>query len=178
MLSETQKKRLLEIARQSIENYITKGEKTKFSEADVELIKKKGAFVTIKKGGDLRGCIGHIVADSPLYQTIADMAVEAAFGDPRFPSLLQKELKEVEIEISALSEVEKTEDVGKIEVGKHGILIRKGINSGLLLPQVATEYGWNREEFLEHTCLKAGLPKDAWRGRADIYIFSAEVFGE
>lgn len=178
MLNKIQKKRLLEIARQSIENYITNREKAKFSETDAELIKKKGAFVTIKKGGNLRGCIGHIVADSPLCQTIADMAVEAAFGDPRFPSLLGRELKEVKIEISALSELKKTEDVSKIEVGKHGILIRKGVNSGLLLPQVATECGWNREEFLEHTCLKAGLPKDAWRERASIYIFSAEVFGE
>ncbi len=178
MLTEAQKKRLLEIARGSIENFINTQERTKFSETDTELVKEKGAFVTIKKSGNLRGCIGHIVGDMPLYQTVADMAVEAAFGDPRFPPLLPEELKEIEIEISALSELKRIEHVNKIEVGKHGILIRKGFNSGLLLPQVATEYGWSREEFLEHTCQKAGLDKDAWREGMDIYIFSAEVFGE
>ncbi len=178
MLNEVQKKRLLEIARQSIGNFIAKQEKTKFSEADEELVKKNGAFVTIKKGGSLKGCIGHIAADTPLYQTVADMAIEAAFNDPRFPSLLPPELSEIEIEISALSELKKIKDTNEIEVGRHGILIRKGFSSGLLLPQVAREYGWNREEFLEHTCQKAGLPKNAWKEGADICIFSAEVFGE
>ena len=178
MLTEAQKKRLLEIARGSIGNFIIRREKAEFNETDAELIKEKGAFVTIKKDGDLRGCIGHIVADAPLYQTVADMAVEAAFSDPRFPPLLPEELERIEIEISVLSELKRIENVSKIEVGKHGILIRKDFSSGLLLPQVATEYGWSREEFLEHTCLKAGLPKDAWREGADIYIFSAEVFGE
>jgi AmmeMemoRadiSam system protein A len=106
------------------------------------------------------------------------MAVQAAVGDPRFPAMESEELDKINIEISVLSELEKIDDINKIEVGKHGILIRKGFYSGLLLPQVATEYGWDRNEFLEHTCFKAGLPADAYKSGADIYIFSAEVFGE
>lgn len=178
MLNENQKNRLLFIARNSIENYLKKGSKPQVSETDPGLLEEKGAFVTLTKQGELRGCIGSIYPTAPLYKTVSDMAIEAATGDPRFPQLSLEELKEIEIEISALSPLEKIDDISKIKVGTHGLLIRKGFYSGLLLPQVAAEYNWTKEEFLEHTCYKAGLNKDAWKKGADIYIFSALVFGE
>jgi uncharacterized protein (TIGR00296 family) len=107
------------------------------------------------------------------------MAIEAAVGDPRFPPVTSDELKDIKIDISALSPLEAIKDVNKIEVGKHGIIIRRGFYSGLLLPQVATEYGWDRETFLAHTCQKAGLPPNAWKDKTtEIQIFSAEVFSE
>ncbi len=107
------------------------------------------------------------------------MAIEAAVGDPRFPPVTAGELKDIEIEISALTPLEEIKDVNKIEVGKHGIIIRRGFYSGLLLPQVATDYGWDRKTFLEQTCRKAGLPLDAWKDKSSqILIFSAEVFSE
>jgi AmmeMemoRadiSam system protein A len=141
------------------------------------LSEKRGAFVTLKTGGQLRGCIGHTQAIKPLSQTIIDMAQAAAFQDPRFPPLSQKELKDLEIEISALTPFRQIRDIEEIVVGKHGLMIERGVNAGLLLPQVATEYHWNRITFLEHTCQKAGLPKEAWKdSRTNIYIFSAEIF--
>ena len=105
------------------------------------------------------------------------MAEAAALRDPRFPPVNEKELPDLEIEISVLTPLKKIADVSEIEVGKHGIYIKKGWNSGLLLPQVATEYGWNRQTFLEHTCQKAGLPSNAWKEKGtEIYIFSADIF--
>ena len=178
MLNEGQKERLLQIARRSIEEYFSSGKAPELTETDPTLIEKKGAFVTITKGGTLRGCIGYIEPIKPLYQTISEMAIQAAVGDPRFPAMDERELKEVRLEISVLSPLRKIDDPSQIEVGTHGIMLRQGFNSGLLLPQVATEYGWGREEFLENTCYKAGLPPDAWKKGAEISIFSADVFGE
>jgi len=179
MLNKAQREKLLKIAQESLENYIKTGKRKEFSVDDSGLTRVQGAFVTLTKEGQLRGCIGRIVADKPLFQVIADMAIEAATGDPRFPPLTKKELLDIEIEISVLSPFEKIDDVNKIEVGKHGIMIRKGFYSGLLLPQVATDYSWDRDTFLKHTCHKAGLAPDTWKDKsADIYIFSAEVFSE
>jgi AmmeMemoRadiSam system protein A len=141
------------------------------------LREKRGAFVTLKKRGELRGCIGYVEAFKPLYRTIREMARAAAFNDPRFPPLTAAEWPEIEVEISVLSPLEEISDPGRIEVGRHGILLRNGPCSGLLLPQVAVEYGWEREEFLYHTCLKAGMAGDCWRRSGTrIYIFSAEIF--
>lgn len=138
-----------------------------------------GAFVTLKIGGRLRGCIGHITAAAPLLDTVRDVALSSAFDDPRFPPLARDELEKVSLEISVLSPFRRTTDPSEIRVGTHGILIRSRGRSGLLLPQVATEQGWDRGEFLAHTCRKAGLPDDAWRDPdAVIEIFSATVFGE
>ncbi|MCX7040051.1 MAG: AmmeMemoRadiSam system protein A [Spirochaetes bacterium] len=138
-----------------------------------------GAFVTLKKGGALRGCIGHIAASKPLFETVREVAVSAAFEDPRFPPIEKQEWSGIRIEISVLSPFEKITDTGLIRVGAHGIMIRRGYRSGLLLPQVATEQGWDRDTFLTHTCFKAGLPADAWKSPdANIEIFSAIVFGE
>ncbi len=138
-----------------------------------------GAFVTLKIRGRLRGCIGHIAAVTPLGETVRDVALSSAFDDPRFPPLTREELAAVSIEVSALSPLRRITDASEIRVGTHGILLRRGGRSGLLLPQVATEQGWQRDEFLVHTCRKAGLPDDAWRDAdTTIEIFSAIVFGE
>jgi AmmeMemoRadiSam system protein B/AmmeMemoRadiSam system protein A len=143
-----------------------------------ERLKAPGAaFVTLKKCGELRGCIGHVIAQIPLYRTVADMARAAAFQDPRFTPVTKGEFKELSFEISVMSPLQRISDPKQVQVGKHGLIIRKGGASGLLLPQVATEYGWDREAFLENTCRKAGLPSDAWKEKdAEIYVFSAEVF--
>ncbi len=178
MLTKEQKERLLQIARWSIEGYFKSGKAPEVTETDPALVERNGAFVTITKGGSLRGCIGYIEAIKPLYETVSEMVIQAAVGDPRFLAMVESELDQVKLEISVLSPFKKIDDVNQIEVGTHGIMIRQGFNSGLLLPQVATEYGWNREEFLEQTCYKAGLPADAWKKGAEISIFSAEVFGE
>jgi AmmeMemoRadiSam system protein A len=139
-----------------------------------------GAFVTLNKQGDLRGCIGNLVGDKPLYLTIRDMAVEAAVGDPRFPAVELAELKDIKIEISVLSPLKRINSIDEIQLGTHGVLVRQGFHSGVFLPQVATETGWSKEEFLSNLCAhKAGLSPDAWKDKSlEIYIFTAEVFSE
>jgi AmmeMemoRadiSam system protein A len=178
LLSEEEKKILLSIARNTLESYIRHKKISEFNISSDVLKEKRGAFVSLHKKGTLRGCIGYIEAIKPLDQTIIEMTIAAGTQDPRFPPVTSNELTNIDIEISVLTPLKKIKDVGEIEVGKHGILIRKGFYSGLLLPQVATEYGWDRYEFLEHTCSKAGLPNDAWKHGAVILIFEAQVFGE
>jgi AmmeMemoRadiSam system protein A len=149
-------------------------------EADVasaKLNEARGAFVCVKIKGMLRGCIGCIEARGPLYKTVGEMAAQAAFCDPRFPPLRSEESEQIDLEISVLTPFQDLRDPSAIEVGKHGLMIRKGSHSGLLLPQVATEQGWTRTQFLEWTCQKAGLSKDAWKDPdTQIQIFSADVF--
>ena len=126
-----------------------------------------------------RGCIGYVIPFKPLYQTVIEVAEAAATRDWRFTSVQPDELPSIDYEISALSPLETIEDINLIEIGVHGLVIEKGMHKGLLLPQVATDWGWDREEFLEHTCQKAGLKKNAWKDDdCTIQIFSAEVFGE
>lgn len=138
-----------------------------------------GAFVTLSKKGKLRGCIGYIEAVKPLRETIAEMASSAAFKDWRFPPVRESELEDIEIEISVLSPLRRIDDPAIIEVGTHGIIISRGSSRGLLLPQVAVEWGWDRETFLRQTCIKAGLPEDAWSKEGTmIDIFSADIFNE
>ena len=138
-----------------------------------------GAFVTLRADGHLRGCIGHVLATRSLIETVEEVAVAAAFQDPRFPPLGDDEFGGIEIEISVLSPLRRITDISEIEVGAHGILIRQGHRSGLLLPQVATEQHWDRERFLANTCRKAGLAQNCWKSReCEIEIFSAIVFGE
>ncbi len=137
----------------------------------------RGAFVCIHKGTDLRGCIGMMEPHGTLCDTIRRMAVESAFGDPRFCPLTPEELDKIDIEISVLTPLQRISDPSVIEVGKHGLFLRKGFQSGILLPQVAVEHNWNRTQFLEWTCKKAGLHKDAWKDPdTEIHIFSADVF--
>ena len=178
-LSESDKNRLLEIARTTIEKKV-KGEDFPDFEVTSDILQEhRGAFVTLHKHGQLRGCIGYIEPIKPLYLTVREMAEAAALSDPRFNPVTEKELGDLEIEISALTPLTRIEQAEQIEVGVHGIYIKSGYSSGLLLPQVATEYGWDRTTFLEHTCMKAGLPTDAWQDKdTEIYIFSAEIFSE
>ncbi len=141
------------------------------------LEEKRGAFVSLHKGGDLRGCIGMIEARDPLHVTVRNMAIQAAFGDPRFRPLRPDELEDIELEISVLTPLVRIHDPSAIKIGTHGLFIRKGYHSGLLLPQVATEHGWDALQFLEWTCRKAGLPPDAWKAPdTEIYVFSADIF--
>jgi len=180
MLNIQQRNKLLTIARESIEKYLKTGKKMEVTGADPVLNQKMGSFVTLTKHGDLRGCIGNLIGSQPLYLTVRDMAIEAAVNDPRFPALSLSELKDVEIEISVLSGLEKVFSAEKIELGKHGVLVRRGNQSGVFLPQVAAETGWSKEEFLNNLCAhKAGIPADAWKDKdTELYIFTAEVFSE
>ncbi len=176
-LSAEEKKLLKEIARKSIEAAVKGKPRPVFKDIPKKLQEHYGVFVTINRRGQLRGCIGHIIGDQPLYISCARMAEAAALEDPRFPPITEKELPELEIEISVLTPLQRVYDFNEIKIGRDGLLIRKGLYSGLLLPQVAVEYGWNVQEFLEHTCHKAGLPSDAYKSKeAEIYKFSAEVF--
>jgi len=176
-LTEDEKQRLRQIATTVIEHRILDKPVPRFEIDSERLNEKRGAFVTLHKGGELRGCIGNIRGSQQLYKTVAQMAEEAAFNDPRFQPVSREELKDLDIEISVLTPLRRIEDVEEIETGKHGIYIEKGFFSGLLLPQVATEYGWDRKTFLEHTCYKAGLHRDAWKEEdTKIYIFSADIF--
>ena len=180
MLNNQQKKRLLDIGRKSIEMHLKTGKKLQVSENDPALNQKMGAFVTLNEKGELRGCIGNLTGNQAIYLTVRDMAVEAAVNDPRFSPLKLTELNNINIEISVLSPLEKVDSYQKIQMGKHGVLVRKGINSGVFLPQVAMETGWSREEFLNYLCAhKAGLHEDAWRDKDTmLYVFTAEVFSE
>jgi AmmeMemoRadiSam system protein A len=178
-LTDKEKAALLEIAKNAIEAEINHQEIPQLK-IDSETLKlKRGAFVTLKKQGHLRGCIGYIKAFKPLWETVQEMAIAAAFHDPRFESLKPDEIQQLTFEISVLSPLKRVKDIIEIEVGKHGLYIVNGNYSGLLLPQVALEYGWDREIFLKETCYKAGLPPDAWMDKAtEIYIFSADYFGD
>lgn len=176
-LNEEDKKTLHHIAKTVIGNKVKGKPIPEFKIESPILKENRGAFVSIHKKGELRGCIGYIEGRGPLHKTIEEMAEAAAFRDPRFVAVTEKELPDLEIEISVLTPLKKITDVREIEVGKHGIYIKKGWYSGLLLPQVATEYGWDRQTFLEHTCQKAGLPSNAWKDKnTEIYIFSADIF--
>jgi len=176
-LNEEEKKTLHQIAKTVIENKARGKTVPDFKVESPVLKENRGAFVTIHKRGQLRGCIGYIEGRGPLHKTIEEMAEAAAFRDPRFTPVKEKELPELELEISVLTPLKKIKDVDEVQVGKHGIYIKKGWYSGLLLPQVATEYGWDRQAFLEHTCQKAGLPSNAWKEKdTEIYIFSADIF--
>ena len=179
-LSKEDRQALLEIARQTLQQCALQGKlKGHLGEPTREALRAPGgAFVSLHKRGELRGCIGTFQGEGLLCHTIESMAYAAGWEDPRFPHLEARELEQVDIEISVLSPLRKITEVKEIEVGKHGICISRGFRRGVLLPQVATEYGWDRETFLEHTCLKAGLPPDAWKKGATIEIFSAQVFGE
>jgi len=176
-LNEADKKTLHHIAKTVIENKV-KGKPVPEFRIESSILKEnRGAFVTLQKRGQLRGCIGYIEGHGPLHNTIKEMAEAAAFRDPRFSPVKEKELPELDIEISVLTPLQRIKDVNEIQVGTHGIYIKKGWSSGLLLPQVATEYGWDRQTFLDHTCQKAGLPSSAWKEKdTEIYIFSADIF--
>lgn len=177
-LSESEQQELLRAARRTLEVFIATRQRPSIETSANALLEPRGAFVTLHKGTGLRGCIGTFEARDPLIDTVQRMAVAAATTDPRFPPVEAHELPELDIEVSALTPLAEA-DPEQIRVGVHGIYITRGAQRGVLLPQVATEHGWDRETFLEHTCLKAGLPPSTWKEAGTrIEIFSAEVFGE
>jgi AmmeMemoRadiSam system protein A len=178
MLTEQEKQLALRLARNSIADRLGLATEELPPSMPPALQGRKGVFVSLHKKGELRGCIGNIVGRDALFIAIADLALESAFGDPRFSGLKPEEFSEIDIEISVLTELKKIQRPEEIEVGKHGLYLKKGFHSGLLLPQVAVEQQWDRMTFLEQTCWKAGLPRDAWRQDAEIFVFGAEVFGE
>jgi len=178
-LSKKDQEILLKIARKTIEEYVGNGNVPKVDVKESMLLDKRGAFVTLTKKGSLRGCIGYFQPVAPLYKAVSDMAIAASTRDPRFPPVSEEELKDIHIEISVLSPLKLFSETNEIEVGKHGLYMTRGNNAGLLLPQVATEHRWTREEFLRQTCIKAGLPTQAWKDKAtQIYTFSAQIFSE
>ena len=177
-LTPPEKDRLLTIARQAITGYLTNGAPPIFTESG-RLAEEGAAFVTLTENGQLRGCIGHTQAILPLYQTVAECAVSAAVSDPRFAPVTRDEIDHLDIEISVLTPMQLVNSLDEIEVGRDGLMMSSGRYRGLLLPQVATDYGWNRTEFLENTCRKAGLPADAYESSdVKIFRFQALVFGE
>jgi AmmeMemoRadiSam system protein A len=181
-LSKNEEQVLLKIARDTLALYLNQRVLPQLSAypATPNLQKECGVFVTLKKKNEkeLRGCIGYISGVKPLREAVLDCTVESATRDLRFAPMRQGEDQTVSIEISVLTPAQKISDIKQIEIGKHGLIISKGQRRGLLLPQVPVEWGWNREDFLKAICQKAGLPEDAWKDGADLYIFSAQVFSE
>ncbi|MDO8283037.1 MAG: AmmeMemoRadiSam system protein B [Thermodesulfovibrionia bacterium] len=173
-LSDKEKETLLQLAKDTINLYVKDG-KQPSSATENKRLKSNGAtFVTIREHGVLRGCIGNIMPEMPLYDSVIRNAVSAASRDPRFPPLKKQELDNIEVEVTILSPLELVKDTNAIEVGKHGLYIKKDGRSGILLPQVPLEFGWDRETFLQQVSKKAGLPPDAWKD-AELYWFTAEI---
>lgn len=176
-LTEEERRELLAIARRAASSYVKDGKVPKERPVSPKLAAPGAAFVTLTSKGRLRGCIGYTEAAAPLYRTVQECAVAAATEDPRFPPVKSAEVDALRIEISVLTPLIPAR-ADEIEVGVHGLMIRKGPRRGLLLPQVASEYGWDRRAFLSQTCRKAGLPPDEWEKGAELFSFTAEVFGE
>lgn len=177
-LSHKDESELVKIARATLEAFVNTGKGLSGKPDSPALARPGACFVTLKEKGELRGCIGNFIGEGPLYQAVRDMAVNACSRDNRFMPVAKEELKDIKLEISVLSPLRKTRSVDDIKVGRDGLYIMKGGYSGVLLPQVPLEYGWDRDTFLAQTCRKAGLPPDAWKDGADIYVFTADVFGE
>ena len=178
-LSEKEQKILLQIARRTLEGQAVGNGVSRMDVVAERLMEKRGVFVTLQKKGMLRGCIGYTKAVQPLAMAVSEMTIAASTHDPRFPAVDSAELKDIRIEISVLSSMKRVRDPAEIKVGQHGLYIAKGDNAGLLLPQVATSYGWSREEFLNQACLKAGLSPGAWKDKdTQTYLFAAQIFAE
>ncbi len=177
MISEDDRSRLLALGRQALEARV-KRERAPAVDAVGVFALRRGAFVTIHHRSNLRGCLGRLTVDMPLGHTIAHLGAAVADSDPRFSAVTPVELPGIQLEISVLTPEEEVMAIEAIEVGRHGLIVQDGYARGLLLPQVAVEHAWDRETFLAHTCLKAGLPADAWQRGARILAFEAEVFGE
>ncbi len=178
-LSKDEKKILIDIVLKAIQSRLDGKVALAPAGLSPALLEEKGAFVTLKKRGRLRGCIGYIEGRRPLWQAVAELAVASAFSDHRFPPLGRDELKDISVEISVLSPLKEITDVNEIIVGSHGLYLKRGLNSGLLLPQVAAEHKWDRETFLSETCCKAGLPPDSWRShQTRKYCFTADIFDD
>jgi uncharacterized protein len=177
MLTAEDQQRLVKLARQALEAHV-RGQAAPAREGGGVLDEPLGAFVSIHNEDELRGCLGRLDVNAPLAETVADLAAVVSDSDPRFQPVSPAELPSLDVEISVLTPEREIASIDEIEVGRHGLIIERGYRRGLLLPQVATEHGWDVETFLVQTCLKAGLPEDAWRSGAHIWIFEAQVFSE
>ena len=176
MIGPADRAALLRTAREAIESYLC-GRAVSARTASAELLQERGAFVTLRKMGELRGCIGHVEADEPLVEVVARCAISAATSDPRFPVVAPGEIDALEIEISVLGQLEALTEPAGIEIGRHGLLVEEGWRRGLLLPQVAAERHWDPLTFLQQTCVKAGLGPSGWQ-KARVWRFTADVFSE
>ena len=182
MISPQARRKLLGIAREAVAAAVGSERPPATPVDDPELQGKQGAFVTLKTHGQLRGCIGRFVSNEPLWKTVREVAVDSATQDPRFRHmrLRPEDMVALEIEISVLSPMQRIDNPLDIELGVHGIYIRRGSNAGTFLPQVATEQGWTKEEFLSYCCAhKAGLPPDAWKDPdTAVLVYTAEIIEE
>jgi len=167
---------LLQLAHRSIEATLD-GRQLDLTPPNAHLSEPRGAFTTLHLRGRLRGCIGYVLPNQPLYQTVAETAKAAAFDDPRFEPVTREEAAALKVDISVLSPLEPIAPADVV-IGKHGLVVTQGSRRGLLLPQVPVEWNWNQETFLSQTCMKAGLAADAWLSGAELQAFTAEVFGE
>jgi AmmeMemoRadiSam system protein A len=168
---------LLAIARTSIAAHVH-GLRCDDPDVPGALARPGGAFVTIRRRGHLRGCIGRIQSDQPLARVVSRVAAAACSADPRFPAVTPEQFEEIDIEISVLGALEPIDSPHEVAIGRHGLVVERGVRRGLLLPQVAVEYGWDAPTFLRQTCVKAGLEAEAWKANVRIWRFEAEVFGE
>ena len=180
-MNEEHKRALVEIARAAVTEAASGGGNERLVAAEAaDFPEASGAFVTLKRNGRLRGCIGTLECRRSLAEEVARVARSAAREDPRFEPLRASELQGLDVEVSVLGPLEAIDplDPNAFEIGRHGLVVEQGTRRGLLLPQVATEWNWDRETFLAQTCLKAGLPPDAWRKGTNVYRFAAEAFGD
>ena len=184
-LAEEEGKKGLQLAREAIEQYLSDSMKMKAKKGlPVSFEEERGVFVTLNKYGTLRGCIGYPYPVFKLKEAIIDAAISAAVNDPRFPAVTEEELTDITIELTVLTVPQVLKEQPKdlpehIEIGKHGLIVKKGLHQGLLLPQVATEHNWSSEEFLCESCWKAGLPQDAWLDEdTEVSIFEGQIFKE
>jgi uncharacterized protein (TIGR00296 family) len=187
MLTETEGRAAVKLARKTIESFLSGGEFPKSQDLGIDLSlvfeEYRGVFVTLTEGGLLRGCIGHPYPDSTLEEAIMDSAISAATRDPRFPPVEEEELKNIVVEVTVLTQPEKINAApkdlpDKVVIGKHGLIVKQGYYQGLLLPQVAPENNMDSIDFLSHTCMKAGLSPDAWVKGAEVYCFEGQIFKE
>jgi len=176
-LSAADRRRLLELARESVAARAGGGAPPAVPDTPAV---KAGAFVTLHRDRQLRGCIGSLETDRPVAEIVRQSAAAAAAEDPRFPPVTLEEIGALDVEVSVLGPLEPLDpvDPAGVEIGRHGLVVEEGLRRGLLLPQVATEWGWDATTFLSQACVKAGLPADAWRRGARVYRFEAVVFGE
>lgn len=180
-LNEKERLILLKIARKTLEKAVRDHEIPKFDpefeKFSPNFNKKAGVFVTLKKGKELRGCIGNLTPNSTLFEAVISNTINAAFFDRRFYPVMEEELGKIEIEISVLSPIKKIDSYESFDIGRHGIILKKGEASAVFLPQVAKEQNWTKEEMLSNLCLKAGLSRDTWRDNSlQFFVFTAEVF--
>ncbi len=179
VLNKEEQDELLKLAKMTVESVVKTGRKPDYTNKMPGLNQPLGAFVTLREKGELRGCIGRFEPDNPICEVVMEMAIAAATQDYRFPPVTERELGQLEYEISVLSPLRKVSSWKEIEIGKHGVEVARGMRRGVFLPQVATETGWDLETFMNNLCAhKAGLPEDAWKDpKTDIFVFTAQVFG-